>query len=343
MNFQTIDIQTLTLFIQNNYLANDDDTFQLYYTIDIIEWSLNESSIIIGLFDNTILIGTITASPITCVIRGQIHKLSEINYLCLDKKYRTIGNARILIEEIAKMSQQIDYPIGFFTGAHTYKIYNNFSKIQFYHRLINIEKLIKNDFTSIDMKEEQLSEIEQYYGTIYPKYITTYNFILLTNNDFDLIKDVYELYINNYKQHNYEFYQLYSYDEFYTLLSNKIAYTYLIYDSDKLFDFVTFYVMPQKNVNTQENINCCFIFAYTDNIISIQSMYTHLLYNIYMTPSFDIDVMTLTNIMNYDKIINDPIFKIDKGTGHLYYNLYSFIEYAKIEPIEPQNIARMTI
>lgn len=325
MEFKNITINELTIFLQENYIMESTNQFKLFYTIDVVLLALGLKYIILGLFVEKKLIGTITASESSYKINNKNIDLAEINFLCLDLEYRSANYASELINRITEVCKQNGTFIGFFTGINKIKKYETFSKINFFHRPINTKKLIKNNFLRCtdNLDEKNVNDLVNYYRSMDLQHFDpNYSYIKTTTFDQNLIKELYNTYLEYFKKQQYLFYQLYSVDEFTCILNNPVVSTYCIYKNDTLVDFFVYYVGQQKNTTSDELINCACIILYTSNEISLKSLFTYFIYVAYALDT-QIDSITIINIMEFEEIVIDSNFKIENGTSQLYYSLYN--------------------
>ena len=329
MYFEIISINCLIDFIQKYYFISNN-SFKLFYEYNNVILSLNNDNIILGLYDNDTdknLIGTIVTTKIPFVINDVIIDMGEVNYLCLHPNHRSLGMAKFLIDGITKKCDDINLSIGFFSGSNKYNMYNCFATLYYYHRPINIKKLYELNFLKINNNinndiNNDINIIQNYYDTFDPIYLLKHKYVKINVNKFnnDLLNIVFNLYNNHINKHKYKFYQLYTIDNFADIIKNPIVDSYLIYDNDIVIDFVILYNLKQKSMVTGDFIFSSYIFLYTDNIVSIKNIFSHLLCILYYNKN--IDILSFLNIMDLQSIIDDPIFKIDPSLSPLYYNTF---------------------
>ncbi|EIW85083.1 N-myristoyl transferase [Coniophora puteana RWD-64-598 SS2] len=136
-----------------NYVEDDDASFRFQYSAEFLEWALKppgyhkEWHIGVRVASNKKLVAFISGVPITLRIRGNIVKASEINYLCIHKKLRAKRLAPVLIKEITRQC----HLLGVFQAIYTAGaiLPTPVSTCRYYHRLLNVSKLVDVKFTYV--------------------------------------------------------------------------------------------------------------------------------------------------------------------------------------------------
>ena len=90
-------------------------------------------------------------------------KMAAINFLCVHKKYRKIGLTPLMLQELlrrlALKTTNLSY--GIFTAAS--KFTKPLATCKFFHRKLNVQKLIEINFTTVPngvQKEDFISDFE---------------------------------------------------------------------------------------------------------------------------------------------------------------------------------------
>ena len=331
-NIKDITITDMVQFLQKYYVNSNDD-FQLWYTEDVLKIILNDDSMLLGIYSDSLLIGVIASIPDYYFIRDlNFQKTSEITFLCCHPDYRNKGVAKKLIDEITKrcLAKQICH--GFFAGSslHSQITYANICEAEYYHRPINIKKLFDSNF--LDTTLPLNAQIEYYkINVIESKYS------LIKINDVSTIKDIYKLYLSHLKNHTeYCFYQLHSLNYFIKLLNNKFVFIYGIYEGNILIDFVIFYMLPLYSNKTNDLISNAYLYMYTDNNVKLDLIIYLLLIQL---KKLSIDVLTVLKIMNTDNVIMNKMFRFMQGTGKLFYNSFGF----SLDKVNSSQIYKMIV
>jgi Myristoyl-CoA:protein N-myristoyltransferase, N-terminal domain len=94
--------------LTQNYVEDDDNMFRFDYSIEFLQWALTPPGFhkewlfgVRGGKKNK-LFGFISGIPIDCMVRGNMRKMAEINFLCVHKSLRTKRLATVLIKEVTR-------------------------------------------------------------------------------------------------------------------------------------------------------------------------------------------------------------------------------------------------
>ncbi|KAF9469157.1 Myristoyl-CoA:protein N-myristoyltransferase, N-terminal domain-containing protein [Collybia nuda] len=133
-----------------NYVEDDDASFRFQYSSEFLEWALKppgyhkEWHVGVRVSSNKKLVAFISGVPMTLRVRGNTFSVSEINYLCVHKKLRSKRLAPVLIKEVTR---QVHLK-GTFQAIYTAGVVipTPVSVCRYYHRLLNIPKLVDIKF-----------------------------------------------------------------------------------------------------------------------------------------------------------------------------------------------------
>ncbi|THH12512.1 hypothetical protein EW146_g7623 [Bondarzewia mesenterica] len=136
-----------------NYVEDDVAAFRFQYTAEFLEWALKppgyhkEWHIGVRVSANTKLVAFISGVPITLRVRGNVFQASEINYLCVHKKLRSKRLAPVLIKEVTRQC----HLKGIFQAIYTAGVVipTPVSTCRYYHRSLNVPKLVDVKFTFV--------------------------------------------------------------------------------------------------------------------------------------------------------------------------------------------------
>ncbi|KAF8519472.1 N-myristoyl transferase [Hysterangium stoloniferum] len=136
-----------------NYVEDDNAAFRFRYTAEFLEWALKppgyhpEWHIGVRVSSNKKLVAFISGVPITLRARKNIVRASEINYLCVHKKLRSKRLAPVLIKEVTRQC----HLKGVFQALYTAGVVlpTPVSTCRYYHRSLNIPKLVDVKFTYV--------------------------------------------------------------------------------------------------------------------------------------------------------------------------------------------------
>ena len=147
-------IKEALTFLQEHYLGNS--FFKLYYTPEILNWSI-DNSVAIRKLTTRELVGYITTTNVDIRIDDKVMKMAQINYLCVHQSYRNYGFAPILIDEIKRRIALKNIWQAIYT-AHI-KIPTPISKSCYWHRFLDVKHLIKTKFHQSNHPREQYHEV----------------------------------------------------------------------------------------------------------------------------------------------------------------------------------------
>lgn len=312
-------------FINTSYISSVDDNYKLKYTIELLDFYCKDA-IIIEFYKNEHIYGYIMGRKENIKVNKKDFEILEVNFLCISVKERKVGISSYMINILTKESI-LAYNIGI---AH-YTISTNikspyFCEKDFYHRILNIDKLnIVNFFNS----NVDINLYKQLYNTFeYNIDFKNNYYIKCIKGDYDteLIRELYLL----HKQYNRDSFIVYKDEDIETFresfMNNSFTH-FIIYKSQNIVSYISMFEL--------------------DTIYKTTIKYkSGFLYNM-----FFIDKSLLINSFNliseyiyingiYDLISFGDIFQLDyndlkciKGTGHLKYYLFN-MESSVIEACE---------
>ncbi|KIJ16792.1 hypothetical protein PAXINDRAFT_131704 [Paxillus involutus ATCC 200175] len=136
-----------------NYVEDDEAAFRFQYSAEFLEWALKppgyckEWHIGVRVSSNKKLVAFISGVPTTLRVRGNVFRASEINYLCVHKKLRSKRLAPVLIKEVTRQVNLCGVAQAIYTAGVV--IPTPVSTCRYYHRSLNIPKLIDVKFTYV--------------------------------------------------------------------------------------------------------------------------------------------------------------------------------------------------
>ena len=91
------------------------------------------------------LVGFISGIILNLNVEGKTVKVTEVNFLCVKKQYRSKSMASVLIKEVVRRSNLL----GVFSGLYTSgtMLPTPICQTRYYHRTINAKKLIETGFS----------------------------------------------------------------------------------------------------------------------------------------------------------------------------------------------------
>ncbi len=121
--------------------------FRFKYSIPFLRWALaapgapKEWLLSVRVAKNLKLVGIITGIPVQVGVKAGTLPMAEINFLCVHKKLRAKRLAPVLIKEITRRINMKGVWQAVYTAGK--RIPTPFSETLFYHRLLNVKKLVE--------------------------------------------------------------------------------------------------------------------------------------------------------------------------------------------------------
>lgn len=333
-----IKFEEIVDFINNNYIVGGSN-FKLCYTANLLKFYC-KNALVLEFYPKgkKTIVGYIIGKKEKLNIKKRIDikgkdikgkekdqnkayfsliDILEVNFLCLTPKLRNLHIGPYMINCLTKESiSKFNIGIAHYTINSPIKS-PYISKKQFYHRMINIDNLIKTKFISEDINEKLLKKFKNVFNTF--EYQNTFNderVILLKNsNQIDVKSRIYNFY-KEYAKNTYDIHQEISLEELNEILDNKDFYNFIILDGmDSTVAFISFFRLDTTTDNgTYKNGYYYKMFFKNENVI-IDSLE---FINEYIYTNSIFDVLTLT-----DTFKDLSKMKCVPGSGNLKYYLYN--------------------
>ncbi|KAH7889421.1 N-myristoyl transferase [Phlebopus sp. FC_14] len=136
-----------------NYVEDDEAAFRFKYSAEFLEWALKPPGyykdwhIGVRVSSNKKLVAFISGVPITLRVRGNVFRASEINFLCVHKKLRSKRLTPVLIKEVTRQVHLQGIAQAIYTAGVV--LPTPVSTCRYYHRSLNIPKLVDIKFTYV--------------------------------------------------------------------------------------------------------------------------------------------------------------------------------------------------
>lgn len=312
--WKTINIRKEIISVYNllfyNYIEDDGNNFRLNYSKDFLMWALTPPNyykewhlgleVIIN--NNKQLIGFISGIPVTTSIEGKKEIICEINFLCVDKKFRNIGITKLLIEELTKRIKFKNIQQGIYTSGDLFL--KPFSSSKSYQKLLNVKKLIEVKFCERHTDEDSL------YNKVYLKGLR-----LMEDDDVLIVNKLLNKFLKKFKIH-----PEYNKREFlHWFLKKDIVKTYVVENNNKITDFCSFYILYYSIIdnNKYKNIKVAYLYYYFNFETPLKILIDNI---VIIAKILKVDVFTFVDIMDNKKIITSLQFK--PCDNFLHYYLY---------------------
>ena len=149
--WSTCESHELRNLFKNHYLA-DPHSF-LDYTTELLEWLRDPDPFWNAALRKRVkgkmkLVGFIAATPSRTTVHGKTHDTVQINLMCLNASIREKGFAPLLIREITRRAVSRGVHRAVYTASA--KLDGSVTQAMYWHRMINIPKLIDAGFYETD-------------------------------------------------------------------------------------------------------------------------------------------------------------------------------------------------
>ncbi|KAI9508279.1 N-myristoyl transferase [Russula earlei] len=162
----TAQLKEVYELLSANYVEDEQAAFRFRYTAEFLEWALmppgwqREWHLGVRVSSNKKLVAFISGVPINLRVREKDLRAVEINYLCVHKKLRSKRLTPVLIKEITR---QCHFK-GIFQAIYTAGVVipTPISTCRYYHRTLNVPKLVDAKFTYVPRNMTIARMIRQY-------------------------------------------------------------------------------------------------------------------------------------------------------------------------------------
>ena len=279
-------------------LLNDhyvgDETFRLSYSPETLKWAVEipgHENKGIRHDESGALIGYISSVPIKVRVCEDILPMVQINFLCVHPDYRDRGFAPILISEIKRIANTNDIWQAMYTAVT--KIPGSVAKSSYWHRFLNVKRLVKTGFYHTDRLREKYFEIRG-----------NSQFRRMTTKDIPKVTRILEKYFKEFKVAPH-------------IDKNWVKHWILpihSYVNDETDDFISFYEIPYDRVDGTDTVKQVYAFymvgdVYNDAFILARNQG----YDVFNT----LDVG--------QKRVDLEKLKFIQGSGHVYYYLFNWL------------------
>lgn len=318
-------------FLYENYNQKGDDT-GLHYSKESLKWYLDNPKNFKDMFlfvkYKNKVVGSIIGTPINISIFDTIDTVIDTSFLCINKNIRTNSLASVMIKELLRRMYNNKVKYGYYTSPLT--LPNALTKSNYYHKIINIKKMMDINFISkpqsISTKSfEKLFKLNDNVST---------NIRKITEND---LEKCFQLYTRHYK--DYKIYQILSPEEFkYKFMSVfNVLDTFVLENDNNIICMVSVFYLKSRLFDnpkyTEYKIAQIYHYAYTD--INIFEIFLNDI--CILMKQKDIDVINWVEQMSNHLFFNKLNFK--HGSGELYYHFWN----KKCPPITNKDIGLVTL
>lgn len=330
-----------------NYVEDKDATFRFQYTAEFLQWALQppgyhkEWHVGVRVASNKKLVGFISGVPITLRIRSNIVKASEINYLCVHKKLRSKRLTPVLIKEVTRQCHlkgifQAIYTVGMLLPTPV-------STCRYYHRSLNIPKLVDTKFTYVP-RNQTLARMIRLQKVPSSTHLALRE---MTESDIEQVADLYDRYMKRFdmvplmtvEEIRHQFLSgLGRGDMVKGRREGQVVWSYVVEapSTRRITDFFTFYSLPSTIIDNPKHnlLEAAYLFYYASETAfasgseedverDLKKRLTDLIGDaLVIANEASFDVFNVLTLMDNVAFLND--LKFGAGDGMLNFYLYNW-------------------
>lgn len=310
------DLNLIYEFLLNYYNDDINVSKRFHYQKEFLRWFLTPPGyypdLLLGVKYNNKLLATIFGVPMTIKVHDKIIKMVEINFLCIHHSLRNKRLTPVLIKEVTRRTNLHGIFQAFYTANHD--LPNTIFKTSYYHKLLNIPKLVDIDYIQ---KPDKIS-MQGFAKYFKIKEFIDINIRKIETTDMEICCKLLNEYHNKFKISI-----LFSLQEFihqFTFRENIIE-TYVVENNGKITDMLSFYFIPSKLNKKYKytDVTKAYIYYYfytqTDLVKLVEN-------GIYLMKKKKIDMINLMKQYDNDKFIDT--LKFNEGNIDLNFYFYNW-------------------
>jgi glycylpeptide N-tetradecanoyltransferase len=288
-------LETIYDFLKENYVSDED--FKLRYTMETLKWAIDvpgHQNICINEKHTQKIIGLISLTPFTMKLNNKEVKSVQVNFLCVHKDYRNRKLVGYLVTEAKRISESKNRNQSIATIHNS--IPGSILKASYWHRLIDVEKLVKVGFYQTDRLKEKYFEVRgnSQFRKMTPKDVPKVTQILKDYfKKFKIVPVVNETWVKHW-----------------LLPRDGVMYSYL---NDETSDFLSFYSIPYDKVGSTDTVNQAYLFYMTGDNFNDAFL---------IAQNAGFDVFNTLDVVHSEDLLKKHRFL--KGTGYVNYHLFDW-------------------
>ncbi|EAU88866.1 N-myristoyl transferase [Coprinopsis cinerea okayama7 len=335
--------------LSGHYVEDDYAAFRFQYSAEFLKWALTppgyhkEWHIGVRVASNKKLVAFISGVPMNLKVRDNVIPVSEINYLCVHKKLRSKRLAPVLIKEVTRQCNLK----GIFQAIYTAGVVipTPVSVCRYYHRSLNIPKLVDTKFTYVPRNSTLAGMIRQ---NQLPEKPSLLGLREMEEKDIGAVHDLFQRYMKRF-----DMIPLFDLEETrHQLLSGmgtgnlgdggqgrrtgQVTWSYVVEDptTHKITDFFSFYSLPSTIIGNAKYplLEAAYLYYYAsdsafqpdaDSSGSLQRRLTVLIGDaLVVANNARFDVFNALTLMDNVPVLQD--LKFGAGDGFLNFYLYNW-------------------
>lgn len=188
------ELKELHELLSGHYVEDDDASFRFNYSSQFLLWALKPPGWYkdwhVGVRvagkkkdanSKGRLVAFISAVPVQLRVRSNMMSASEVNFLCVHKKLRSKRLAPVLIKEITRQCHLKGIFQAIYTGGVV--LPTPISTCRYYHRSLNVPKLVEIRFTSVPRNSTMARMIRQFALPSTPRLMNAEQSALFTGSN----------------------------------------------------------------------------------------------------------------------------------------------------------------
>lgn len=320
--------------LTNNYVEDDDAMFRFQYSQEFLKWALRPPAyhsdwhVGVRLKVTQTLVAFVTGVPAKLRVNGRIVDLTEINFLCIHKKLRSKRIAPTLIKEITRRVNARDVWQAVYTAGVV--LPKPISKARYWHRSLDIRKLVDIGFTRLGSGISMSRAIQTYKLAAKPK---AEGIRHMTPEDVPKVKQLLSKYLEKFAVA-----PVLNEEEVahWLLPRDEVVYSFVVEDekTKKITDFISFYNLPSQIIhgNTKHKVLKAAYSYY--NVATSMPLIELMEDALILAKANEFDVFNALNLMENETFLRELKFGI--GDGNLHYYLYN---WRVLDDIPPSQVA----
>ncbi|PCH37827.1 N-myristoyl transferase [Wolfiporia cocos MD-104 SS10] len=335
-----------------NYVEDDDASFRFQYSAEFLEWALKppgyfmEWHVGVRVATNKKLVAFISGVPMQLRVRDHTFTVSEVNFLCVHKKLRSKRLAPVLIKEITRQC----HLKGIFQALYTAGVLlpTPVSTCRYYHRCLNIKKLVDVHFTMVPPTMTLARMIRLHKLPESPR-LLSHGLREMEARDVPQVAELYSKYTSRFGMSHIMSKEEISHiflsgggegprttSSWKTPRERQVVWTYVVENprTKKVTDLVSFYSLPSTVMNSDKHnlLKAAYLFYYATDVAFAEKAEEdgHLKKRLMeligdcliIADQCGFDVVNALTLMDNVPILQDHRF--GKGDGMLNYYLYNW-------------------
>lgn len=312
--FDDDDCEGIAKFMSKINSLDTKYDYYKYHTTEQIKWmmELNNICFTIRSKANNNIFAVVFSHIMNYQINNKSYPIGNIKFFAVTNKLRNKSLGKIMIKQLNNLLIDKGVKIGAFKSQ--LYIQRPFCTTRIYHRALNIDVLVENNFTELS-ESIKLDHVRKELEL--PNKTFTTIAILDKDNDKDVTK-AFELLKNQFNKFN--FHPNFDINQFKKIfLDNKFVLSYVIKNNNIVTDFCSVERVIYKIKNSNNVINGCKLFYYTTYENTGYRIIKDLMI---LSRLRGFAVFSAYDIMGNESLVSDLGF--DTGQELLHYNLYNY-------------------